>query len=119
MKLSQKVRYGVACLYELSKYPGEFLEADRIAASQKMPPAYSQKILHALAHAGLVFGVKGTGYRLSRSLESITALELMKALSNESESAVAALDVADRFEKKVNAALNSLNLADVAGASFR
>src|SRR5260221_10639357 len=83
MKLNQKVRYGVGCLFELSKNPYEYMEADEIAKRQTIPAAYAQKILQTLAHEGFVYSMKGLGYKLARPLGEITALSLIDSLSKD------------------------------------
>ena len=113
MRINQKVRYGVACLFELSKNPGEYIDADRIAASQNVPPAYAHKILQSMAHAGMVFALKGVGYRLARPLASITALEVIETLTAEADSA-ATSEVGMRLEQRINKALGGFTLDQLA-----
>src|SRR5687767_3760242 len=62
MKLNQSVYYAIACLIELSYRTGEYVDADHIATSQNIPPAYKHKVLQALSQVGLVFSLKGNGY---------------------------------------------------------
>ena len=114
MRINQKVKYGVACLFELAKNPTEFSEAERIATNQCIPFAYAQKVLQTLAHTGMVFAVKGVGYRLARPLGSITALEVMEALTAEMDPAAMSQEIGQRLEKRVNQALGSFTLAELA-----
>lgn len=112
MKVNQKVKYGVACLYELSKNPTEFLESDGIAHRQNIPPAYAHKILQSMAHVGLVQGVKGLGYRISKPLSDITVLHVIDALSKE-EVVTETPDFGALIEARINNALRSMTLNEL------
>jgi Rrf2 family protein len=83
MKVTQKVRYGLECLFELAKQPTEYMDAENLATRRGIPPAYAQKVLQTLAHAGLLYSQKGVGYRITRPLQDITALEVITALSTD------------------------------------
>jgi Rrf2 family protein len=115
MKLNQKVRYGLECLFELAKWPGEYVEAERLSHARGIPPAYTQKILQSLTHAGLLYSQKGSGYRIARPLQDITALEVIDALSrDETESKVGAGDV---LERHIDRALASVTLDSLVTAA--
>jgi Rrf2 family protein len=113
MRINQKVKYGVACLFELSKAPTEFRDADEISRKQTIPPAYAHKVLQSLAHAGLVLALKGVGYRLTRPLSLITALQVMEALTVEVDPNATNPDMGVLLEKRVNEALGSFTLAEL------
>ncbi len=113
MRINQKVKYGVACLFELSKTPVEFQDAEQIAKKQNIPPAYAQKVLQSLAHAGLVIALKGVGYRLAKPLSNITALEVMEALTIDVDPTASNPDIGIQLEKRVNMALCSFTLAEL------
>ena len=113
MRINQKIKYGVACLFELSKAATEFRDAEEISTKQSIPPAYAQKILQSLAHAGLIFALKGVGYRLTRPLSSITALEVMEALTVDVDPNLSNPDMGMLLEKRVNEALGSFTLAEL------
>ncbi|MCB4757034.1 MAG: Rrf2 family transcriptional regulator [Elusimicrobia bacterium] len=115
MKLNQKIKYAVACLFELSKGIGEYMDAEFIASQQRIPPAYAHKVLQILAHAGLVYSMKGRGYQLARSLENITALEVIESLSAEGTNMVDS-DIGIRLESHVNQALGHLTLGEIVHA---
>jgi Rrf2 family protein len=110
MRINQKVKYGAACLFELSTTPTEFRDAIEIASKQNIPPAYAQKVLQSLAHAGLIFALKGVGYRLTRPLSSITALQVMEALTTEMDPNMTNPNMGVLLEKRVNEALGSFTL---------
>jgi Rrf2 family protein len=113
MRINQKIKYGVACLFELSKTPIEFRDAGDISTKQNIPPAYAQKVLQSMAHAGLIFALKGVGYRLTRPLSRITALEVMEALTVEMDPNATNPDIGVLLEKRVNEALGSFTLAEL------
>ena len=113
MKINQKVKYGAACLFELSHTPTEFRDAEEISTRQNIPPAYAQKVLQSMAHAGLIFALKGVGYRLTRPLSSITALQVMEALTADVDPNASNTDMGVLLEKRVNEALGSFTLAEL------
>ena len=111
MRINQKVRYGVACLYELSKNPEGFTDANLIAHRQEIPPAYAQKVLQLMAQARLVQGVKGAGYKLALPLENITVLKVMEVLSAESALEEAPRESSVVIEQKIKQALGAISLS--------
>lgn len=113
MKLNQRVRYGVACLYELSKNPGEYMDALEIARRQTIPPAYAQKVLHTLAQAGLIFAQKGLGYKLARPLSHITATEVIDMLTAEVDPNQSNPDMGVLLEARINKALGTVTLGEL------
>lgn len=113
MRLNQSVCYGVACLFELSKYPGEYMESEALAQTLNIPPAYAHKVLQAMAKAGLIFGLKGSGYRLLRPLAHISALEVVEALTKETTHATDGTDVSAIIQKRINEALGRFTLDEL------
>ena len=83
MKPTKTIAYALACLKALARNPGAYLQVAEIAAAEVIPAAYCQKILLALARAGLVESLKGRGFTLHRPVESITTLEVVRALTVE------------------------------------
>ncbi len=112
MKINQKIRYGVACLYELSKTPNEFMHTEEIAAKQTIPLAYAHKVLQSLSREGLVSSLKGTGYRLRRPLSEITAFDVIEAMSHD-EASDTKDDLGALLEARINKALGSFTLHDL------
>jgi len=111
MRINQKVRYGVACLYELSKNPQGYTDANLVAHRQEIPTAYAQKVLQLLAQAGLVIGLKGSGYRLASPLETITVLKVMEALSADQSGVEHEGEIGIVIEQRVREALDTISLA--------
>lgn len=111
MRINQKVRYGVACLYELSKNPEEYTDANLIAHRQEIPPAYAQKVLQLMAQANLIHGMKGSGYKLTVPLENITVLKVMEALTAEKSAEEFHPESSVVVEQKIKQALGSISLS--------
>ena len=109
MKLNQTVRYAMMCLFELAKMPLEFFDAESLSTQLNIPPAYTHKVLQALAHAGLIISMKGTGYKLARPLNHISALDVIEALSKENP-IVQVTDASVLIERRINAALENCKL---------
>ena len=110
MKLNVCIRYAVACLFELSRHVGEYVDAEQIGRRQNIPIAYAQKVLQRLARAGLLLSQKGLGFRLLRPLESITAFEVIDALNrvDESNGSIERL-----LERRIESALRHVTLEDL------
>jgi len=113
MRLNQKVRYAVACLFELSKQLGTFVGADVIAHRQNIPPAYAHKILQAMVHAGFVFSQKGLGYQLARPLAEITALEVIETMTADVDPNASNPDMGVLLESRINKVLENMTLAEL------
>ena len=114
MKVTLKVRYGLECLFELAKQPHEYLDAERIATRRGIPVAYAQKVLQSLAHAGLIYSLKGMGYRIARPLQDITALEVMDALTADETRHMAGVEAV--LERRINDTLKGVTLDALACA---
>jgi Rrf2 family protein len=113
MKLNQKVRYAVACLFELSKHLCEFIDADTIASKQTIPAAYAHKVLQALARAGIVVSQKGVGYKLARPLADITALQVIETMTADVDPNASNSDMGMLFEARINKILEGVTLGEV------
>lgn len=87
MRTTKTVTYALACLKELARHFGEFVQVAEIARSQNIPQAYCQKILLSLSRSGIVESVKGRGFILNKTVETITILDVVKSLNSESEAA--------------------------------
>lgn len=108
MKTTKSVAYALVCLEKLSQHLGEYLQVSEIAFSQAIPAAYCQKILLALARAGIVESRKGRGFMLLKPFERITALEVIQALdSGEQESDLAA-DRSRKIHELLSACIQKL-----------
>ena len=83
IKMNRTLAYGLACLQYLGEENGgrEWAEVKDIAAKNNLPVAYCNKVLQALVHARLVESARGRGYRLARTLDHISAWDLMEAFT--------------------------------------
>ncbi|MFE2377105.1 RrF2 family transcriptional regulator [Streptomyces sp. NPDC059398] len=83
MKLSQGVEWGLHCAMLLAQVPpGGLMRRDALAGHFGLPEAYLSKHLQAMTRAGVLYansGPKG-GYRLARTPESITTLDVVEAI---------------------------------------
>lgn len=82
MKMNKTLAYGLACLHYMGENESRnWLQVSEIAKFQNLPPAYCNKVLQALVHAGLIESQKGRGYRLRKSLDNISVWELMESFT--------------------------------------
>ena len=86
MRLSQGVEWALHCCSVLAGVPPErVMPSAKLAELHDVPPAYLAKHLQALSAAGIVESVPGPrgGYRLARSAEDITVLDVVLAVEGE------------------------------------
>ncbi|REE98452.1 RrF2 family transcriptional regulator [Thermomonospora umbrina] len=71
-----------SCLNLSWAEPGEAVTAARLAAFYRLPAAYLNKQLQALARAGILTSISGPrgGFRLARPPEKITLLDVVVAI---------------------------------------
>ena len=141
MKTTKTVAYALACIAELAKRMGEFVEVREVAQVQNIPAAYCQKILLALSRAGIVMSVKGQGFTLILPPEDLTTLRVLQALqetekmdsrlrsprlrlseaggndNSESDENGSIKTIGDTLAAKMNSALASLTVAELLIAS--
>lgn len=84
MRISQKLDYASRALVHLArKHDGEsVVRADDIAESEVIPPSFLAQILHELKRCGFATSRRGKtgGWRLAKSPNQITMLEVIEAL---------------------------------------
>jgi len=86
VRISEGVEWGVHCCTLLAVLaPQQTLPATKLAEYHGVPPAYLAKHLQALSRAGLVESVPGPrgGYRLARSADRITVLDVVQAIEGD------------------------------------
>lgn len=94
MKISTRGRYALRVMVDMAeKGDGNYMPLKDIAKRQEISQKYLESIATDLSKAGLIDGQhgKGGGYKLSRSPESITVLEVLTVTEGEL-SPVACLD---------------------------
>jgi Rrf2 family protein len=82
MKLSEGVEWAAHCTTVLAVLPPDAtLPSAKLAEFHDVPPAYLAKVLQALTRAGIVESTPGRngGYRLARSADDITLLDVVLA----------------------------------------
>src|SRR3954468_12135682 len=83
--LTTSVEYGIHCLLWLADSGGKPLSSRDLAELQGISPSFLAKIFPKLEKAGIVEaseGVRG-GYRLARSPEKISVLQVVDAIEGE------------------------------------
>jgi len=68
MNINEKVKFAVACLYELSQHEPSLMNAGTIAHRQGMSVPLVQSMLQLMETAGLVENVDALGYKLHKPL---------------------------------------------------
>lgn len=82
LKLTKKADYGLIALRHLASMPGATANTKDIADAYHLPVPLLAKVLQTLTRAGILQSLAGTngGYKLARGPQSITALEVVRAL---------------------------------------
>ena len=84
MKITTKGRYGLRAMVELGRSytEREYTSLRSISQNQNIPENYLERLLAKLRKAGLVETHRGTqgGYRLLRTPEEISVLEILTAV---------------------------------------
>jgi Rrf2 family protein len=84
MKVTAQEEYGLRCLLQLARKSATDVPVTvrEIAAGEGLSTAYAEKLLRILSRAGLAESIRGTrgGYRISRSPNSVTMGEAVRAL---------------------------------------
>ena len=83
---SEKVKYGLAALFELAKnYNSGYLQIKDIASAQDIPQNYLEQLLIKLKDADLVKSTRGMkgGYKLNKPANTIKVIDLIEALEGE------------------------------------
>ncbi|NRQ35508.1 Rrf2 family transcriptional regulator [Nonomuraea sp. NN258] len=83
MRMNEGVEWALhSCLNLSWATPGEAVTAGKLAAFYDLPAAYLNKQLQALARAGILTSTSGPrgGFRLARSPEEITLLDVVTAI---------------------------------------
>jgi Rrf2 family transcriptional regulator, iron-sulfur cluster assembly transcription factor len=128
MKLTTRGHYSVKAMLDLSLQPGFGpASVNAIAVRQSLPAPYLEKLLIELRRAGLVKSIRGSqgGYKLAKKPTRISLGEILAAVGETIEplptqipDATLPVDwvtiaVWRRLHEKIQAALNSISLADL------
>lgn len=82
LKLSTKGQYSLKAMVDLAiHYRDDVVTISQIASRQGMSESYLEQLFPKLRKAGLVESVRGAGggYRLARSLESVSVGDILRA----------------------------------------
>ena len=80
---SNKIKYGLAALFELAKnYNMGYIQIKDIASAQKIPHSYLEQLLSILKKAKLVVSLRGSqgGYKLIKPASQIKIIDIIEAL---------------------------------------
>lgn len=82
ISVTAKSRYAVVGLAELSRGSGSPVPIATVAERRDIPVQFLEQLFSTLRRAGLLISQRGVGggYRLARSPERITVLEVVQAL---------------------------------------
>jgi Rrf2 family protein len=83
LRISARADYAIRATVAIAAVPdGELVTADALASTQDIPLRFLLVILNSLRHAGIVESRRGHGggYRLARSVESLTLAEIISAV---------------------------------------
>jgi Rrf2 family protein len=101
MKLSQTVAYAVHAVLRLADSPdGACVSCKKIAEQGNMPERFLLQIVHSLGKQGILLSTRGGsgGFRLARSPDEISLLEVIEAVEGP---IAAALPLNDDLPKQV------------------
>ena len=82
LRITRSVEYGLIAVDYLASLDGELVRARDLSQRLKLPAGIAAKVLQRLATAGIVVSEQGAhgGYRLGRSLDGLSFLELSEAI---------------------------------------
>jgi Rrf2 family protein len=86
--LSQTAQYALRTALELARHPlGQLVAARELATRVGVPGNYLSKILHQLARAGVVTGVRGKrgGFALARAADRIHLVDVVQPFQDVGE----------------------------------
>ncbi len=95
--LSQTVEYALRAMVCLAQAPDVLTPTPALASKTKVPPNYLSKVLQVLAQAELIQGRRGVGggYKLSRSADDITMLDVVNAIDRLEPITTCPLEIAE------------------------
>lgn len=82
MKFTAQEEYGLRCLLQIAREPGEFMTITEIAKREGLSAAYVAKLMRVLRKAGLVKSIRGQkgGFRLAFRPEQIGVGDVLSSL---------------------------------------
>lgn len=116
MKTTKTVIYALACISELAKKTGEFVQVSEIALAHNIPMAYCQKVLWKLSRSGFVESVKGKGFAMVRQSETIKTADIIKALGEHESPSVASgkmKTIEEFLSNRISSVLSNISVEEV------
>ncbi len=86
MKFSTRIRYALRAMIELARQPSDKpVSLTAITEKQQLPLKYLENLFLALRQANLVTAARGPygGYRLARPSETISVLDIVRAVEGD------------------------------------
>lgn len=85
MKITKETDYAIRALIFLAQCETELMDAKAIAEHQVIPQSFMFKVLRKLVAKDLVLSIRGAGggYKLAKSPEEITLLDIICAIEEE------------------------------------
>ena len=86
-KMSRRTEYGLMALKVFETQQSGFISAKTIADATHAPFEVTARVLQVLSHRGILhaeYGVNG-GYKLAKSLDQVSVLDLIEALESSSD----------------------------------
>jgi Rrf2 family protein len=83
LRITRSVEYGLIAVDYLDSLDGNLARARELSERMKLPAGIIAKVLQRLASAGIVASEQGArgGYRLARSLDDVSFLQLSEAIN--------------------------------------
>lgn len=95
LRISRGCEYAISALKLIATLePGQTLQADEVAHRTGCPARFTANLLTQLTKSGLLEGVRvsGRGYRLARTAEDISVLNIIEAIDGDFEKASCFMD---------------------------
>ncbi len=85
LELTRRADYGIRATIALAQAGNERRSVRRVAAEQRIPPAFLSRVMADLTRAGIVEATTGRsgGYRLARSAARISLLDVVEAVEGD------------------------------------
>lgn len=108
MNFTSKEEYGLCAVMHLAMHESAWpIQTREIAAAESIPEQFLEQVLAALRRAQIVKSIRGAsgGYELARSPRSITAGDVLRALSGAIAPMPSSIDLAtsrpDKYDRRV------------------
>lgn len=92
--ITRETDYGIRCVIHLASTRDELTNVEKISTKQKIPKAFTAKILQKLVKANIVKSTKGIGggFALAKDPSNISLFEIVSALQSPMEANICVID---------------------------